>query len=102
MSSVTRLRIKNVRVLAPATMAPNTDGIDLDSVQDAMVEDSEFSVGDDALCVKSGWNVGIERSESTNLLASQLEANRNIVRTRARWAVVREKVGASVARHSLS
>ena len=57
MSSVSNLRVKNVKVLAPALHAPNTDGIDLDCVQDAIVEDSEFSVGDDALCVKSGWNV---------------------------------------------
>ena len=29
-------------------------GIDIDSTQDALVEDNHLSVGDDALCVKSG------------------------------------------------
>ncbi len=53
MSSVTNLLVQRVRVLNPSD-APNSDGIDLDCVQNALVEDSYFDVGDDALCVKSG------------------------------------------------
>ena len=29
-------------------------GIDIDSTQNALIEDNYFNVGDDALCVKSG------------------------------------------------
>lgn len=53
MSSVDNLLVKNMHVINPSD-APNSDGIDLDCVQNAMVIDSIFSVGDDALCVKSG------------------------------------------------
>lgn len=53
-SSVTGLRIRNITVLNPQRGAPNADGIDIDSSQDVVVEDSFFSVGDDALCIKSG------------------------------------------------
>ena len=52
-SSVDNLRVKGVTVQNPHD-APNADGIDLDCVVDAVVEDSFFDVGDDALCVKSG------------------------------------------------
>ena len=34
--------------------APNTDGLNLDSCSDALVEDCEFDVGDDCLGLKSG------------------------------------------------
>ena len=34
--------------------APNTDGIDLDCVRDAVVERSMFDTGDDAIAIKSG------------------------------------------------
>lgn len=51
-SNVTGLRVSHMQVLNPD--APNSDGIDIDSSQDVVVEDSHFSVGDDALCVKSG------------------------------------------------
>ena len=37
-----------------AALSLNADGIDIDSTQDALVEDNHLSVGDDALCVKSG------------------------------------------------
>lgn len=53
-SSVADLHVARVRITNPPTGAPNSDGIDLDCVQGALVEDSEFAVGDDALCVKSG------------------------------------------------
>lgn len=35
-------------------LEPNADGIDIDASQNVLVEDNYFSVGDDALCVKSG------------------------------------------------
>ena len=53
-SSVRDLHITRVHVQNPPRNAPNSDGIDLDCVQNALVEDSVFDVGDDALCVKSG------------------------------------------------
>ena len=51
-SSVTRLHVHHLNVTNP--LEPNADGIDIDSTQDALIEDNYFSVGDDALCVKSG------------------------------------------------
>lgn len=35
-------------------LEPNADGIDVDSSQGVLIEDSHLNVGDDALCVKSG------------------------------------------------
>ena len=52
-ASVTNLHVNNVHVHNPQG-APNSDGIDLDCVQNAVIENSFFDVGDDALCVKSG------------------------------------------------
>ena len=52
-SGVSDLHVRNVNVKNPSN-APNSDGIDLDCVSGAVVEDSYFDVGDDALCVKSG------------------------------------------------
>ena len=52
-SSVKNLHVHGISVIDPGD-SPNTDGIDLDCVTNALVEDSYFSVGDDALCVKSG------------------------------------------------
>ena len=54
-SSVRRLLVDNVRVINPQS-APNSDGIDLDCVSDAIVQNSYFDVGDDAICVKSGFD----------------------------------------------
>ena len=50
---MTNLHVENVHVQNPGH-APNSDGIDLDCVQNAVVKNSYFDVGDDALCVKSG------------------------------------------------
>lgn len=50
---VTGLTVANNSVLAPSD-SPNTDGMDLDCVQDAIVHNNFVSTGDDALCVKSG------------------------------------------------
>ena len=55
-SSVKELLIRRTHVVNPQRNAPNSDGIDLDCVQGAVIEDSLFDVGDDALCVKSGIN----------------------------------------------
>lgn len=52
-SSCTRVYIHHLNVTNPLS-APNADGIDIDSSQDVLVEHNFFSVGDDALCVKSG------------------------------------------------
>ena len=47
--------IKNVRVFNPP-YSPNTDGIDLDSSKNVLIEDCLFRVGDDGISVKSGLN----------------------------------------------
>jgi len=52
-SGVESLHVRNVNVQNPVN-APNSDGIDLDCVKSALIENSYFDVGDDALCVKSG------------------------------------------------
>ncbi len=55
-----RLIIRNVRVDSHGV---NNDGVDLDSCTNALVEHCQFSVGDDAVAIKSGrdadgWRVG--------------------------------------------
>jgi len=52
-SMIDGLHIYSVDIANPHD-APNTDGIDIDAVQNAVIENSSISVGDDALCVKSG------------------------------------------------
>ena len=52
-SSVRDLHVTRVHVKNP-TYARNSDGIDLDCVERAVVEDSIIHSGDDAVCIKSG------------------------------------------------
>jgi len=58
----TNIIVDGVRVLAPPS-SPNTDGVNLDSCENAIVKDIYVDTGDDAVCVKSGrnedgWRVG--------------------------------------------
>ena len=47
--------VRNITVLnGPYT--PNTDALDLESCKNGVVEGCTFSVGDDAICIKSGRN----------------------------------------------
>lgn len=45
-----------VRSIDSLCHGPNTDGLDLDSVGRALVEDCRFDQGDDGFCIKSGIN----------------------------------------------
>lgn len=73
-SMIQGLHIYNVTIRNPSSSS-NTDGIDVDCVQDAVIEDSFISVGDDALCVKSGinWLGRTYGRESTNITFQRIQ-----------------------------
>lgn len=47
------LAVRNVAITNPST-APNTDGMDIDSCEDVIIDSCRISVGDDGIAVKSG------------------------------------------------
>ncbi len=61
-----KVYLKNVTVSNPGTGAPNTDGIDVDSCTNIEIIGCHVSVGDDAICLKSGSGPdGIKRNKPT-------------------------------------
>jgi polygalacturonase len=48
-----RLSVRDLTIVNPVD-APNTDGIDLDSCEDVLIENCRLSVGDDGIALKSG------------------------------------------------
>jgi hypothetical protein len=48
--------IDNVTVFAPGRGAPNTDAVDPDSCRNVRISNCHFSVGDDCIVIKSGYN----------------------------------------------
>mgnify|MGYP006145172211 CR=1 FL=1 len=50
------IHVANLRILAPVDRIGNTDGVNLDSCRNALVENVEIQNSDDGVCIKSGLN----------------------------------------------
>ena len=50
------IHVNNLRILAPLDRIGNTDGVNLDSCRDALVENIYIRNSDDGVCIKSGLN----------------------------------------------
>jgi polygalacturonase len=48
------VRISGLSIINPADDAPNTDGIDIDSSEDVLIENCHVAVGDDGIALKAG------------------------------------------------
>ncbi|GHV93154.1 polygalacturonase [Spirochaetia bacterium] len=60
------LTIRNVAITNPAD-APNTDGIDIDSCRNVLIDGCRIGVGDDGICLKSGsGDNGIRANKPTS------------------------------------
>ena len=50
------IHVRGLRILAPMDRIGNTDGVNLDSCRNALVEDLWIQNSDDGVCIKSGLN----------------------------------------------
>lgn len=50
------IHVNNLRILAPLDRIGNTDGVNLDSCRNALVENIYIRNSDDGVCIKSGLN----------------------------------------------